>query len=302
MSTPTDSNETPNQTPVQPANPTANAAAAPSAPSSRKRSFGLVAAGAVGAVAVGALGVGIGAALSDPTSSIDAVRIPAVRSAPTVPTVPPASPTPTSVLATDAATGSTGSTGSTGGLPSDAAAPTTVATRTEAVPGLEQLAGVLRRGDDVDDWYLNGVDLDFGPDGWILTAGPTGDFDGDGTAEPLLTELDALVGRDVTMGVLFEFDDDRDRDDADVYTIAGLTYRDVAGPAPWSGPTDGTLATRDEVLAIAAAALGEGARAVDIDAGDDGWAGWEVEVFDAGGREYYVFVDPQGQVVDVRRD
>jgi hypothetical protein len=56
------------------------------------------------------------------------------------------------------------------------------------------------------------------------------------------------------------------------------------------------------VLAAAEAALGDGSRAVDIDEGDDGWIGWEVEVFDAGGREYYVYVDPQGQVVDVRRD
>lgn len=282
----------------------------PSMPStSRKRTLGLVAAGTVGVLAVGAIGVGIGSALNDPTTSIDAVRIPDVRSAPPVPAASPV--TPSTVPGTGGSNGTGGSdrtdavddsTTSSESSESSDGGPTSTATRTEAVAGLEQLAGVLRRGDDVDDWYLNGVDLDFGPDGWILTAGPSGDFDGDGTAEPLLAELDALVGRDVTMGVVFEFDDDRDRDDADVHTIEGLTYRDVAGPAPWLGAADATVATRDQVLAAAAAGVGDGARAVDIDAGDDGWAGWEVEVVDADGRDYDVYVDPQGQVVDIRRD
>lgn len=177
--------------------------------------------------------------------------------------------------------------------------PTTTAA--ETVAGLEQLAGVLVEGDDPDDWALGGVDLDFGPEVWLVSGATLDDIDGDGTVEAVLEELRGLAGSEVVVGVRFEVDDDRD--DADVFTIDGHTFRDPSGgPAQWELVAGGPAATREEVAAAAAAAVGWEAVAEDVERADDGAAGWEVEVRGADGREYRVLLDDSGAILDVRPD
>jgi len=174
---------------------------------------------------------------------------------------------------------------------------------TQSVDGLEQLVGELRAGDDPDDWSVAGVDVDFGPEEWLLTDPEQADLDGDGTTGPVLEELRALEGREVTLGVRYEEDDDGDRDDADVFTVNGATYRDPDGAAPWKDTGGQGDADRDSVAAAAEKAVGEGARAVDVDRNDDeDGAGWDVEVHGADGKEYEVLLDASGEVVDVRAD
>lgn len=238
----------------------------------------LITAGVIGAITGGTV---VGAALTDPTVTVGPVEIDDISAAP-VPTRPP-SP--------------------------DAEGETTATTTTDsdsvvarAVEGLEQLVGVLDAGRDSDEWFVSGVEVDFGPDGWV--DGPTiyDDFDGDGTKEPLLAELQGLAGRTITLGVRYEFDDDRD--DADVYIIEGLTYRDPAGgDAPWQIAAIDSAASPEEIAAAAASAVGPGAAAIDIDPEHDGgWTGWDVDVRAADGTGYQVYVDLAGNVLDVRPD
>ncbi|MBR8741203.1 PepSY domain-containing protein [Nocardiopsis sp. MG754419] len=180
------------------------------------------------------------------------------------------------------------------------------APRTGTVEGLEQLTGRLGAGEDVDDWYVAGVEVDFGPEEWLLTDPTLEDFDADGTVAPVLDELRALEGTEVTLGVRYDDDDDDDddRDDADVFTIGDVTYRDPeGGTPPWR--SDGARETTDRgaVARSAEEAVGEGAQALEVDHSDeDGWQGWEVEVRDADGVEHDVLLDAAGDVVDVRVD
>ncbi len=169
-----------------------------------------------------------------------------------------------------------------------------------AVDGLDQLIGTLRAGDDPDDWYVSGVDVDFGPEAWMVAAPAFEDYDGDGTTEPLLAELRGLDGREITIGVRFDLDDDPD--DAYAFTIQGLPYRDPAGgPAPWHTAAPAGQASADEIAAAAATAVGAGATALDIDRETDGgWTGWDVDVRSSDGRVYDVYVDLSGAVLDVR--
>jgi hypothetical protein len=224
---------------------------------------------AVGLVAAGAVAVAV-TAIDDPDRSVDAIELGgfAVAAAP------------------------------------DTIAPDTSVSAARPVEGLDPLVGELRRGDDLDDWSVAGVDVDFGPDGWLPTAPSLGDFDGDGTDEPVLDELDGLENSEVTLGVRYEADEDGDRDDADVFTINGVTYRDPAGDrAPWETTNDQPTADRETVAAAAVAAVGEGGRAIEVERdNEDGWRGWDVEVRGADGREYQVLLDLSGTVVDVRLD
>ncbi|WP_211715369.1 PepSY domain-containing protein [Nocardiopsis sp. MG754419] len=176
--------------------------------------------------------------------------------------------------------------------------------RSRSVDGLEQLVGVLHAGDDVDDWYVAGVEVDFGPEEWLLTDPVVDDFDGDGVADPLPEELSALEGTEVTLGVRYDDDDDTDRDDARVFTVNGMILRDTAGgPAPWESGEDAVEADRAAVASAAEAAVGEGARVVDVErTEEDGWQGWEADVRGGDGREYDVILDLSGEVVDVRQD
>lgn len=175
------------------------------------------------------------------------------------------------------------------------------------VEGLDELRGVLTRDDDdrdddrddddKDDFEVAGVDLELGPEGWLLGAGPVADFDGDGTTAPVLTELEGLLGQEVV--VLGRFDDDGD--DIEVYEIQGLTFRDSAGgPAPWQSGDQADVLTRDQIVQAALDAVGADSRLDSVDREDDGGATWEVEVYDAQGREQRVLLDAAGAVLDIR--
>lgn len=234
----------------------------------------IVTAGMIGA-AVGAAAISV--AITDPDVGVDSVGMTGVNSAPTM--TAPSSGTvrvPTGPGA--------------GGI------------EVQTVEGLEQLIGTLRAGEEPDDWFVSGIEVDFGPDGWISGAATFADYDGDGIAEPLLAELRGMEGRSVTLGVRYDIDDDRD--DADAFTIEGSAFRDPAGgPAPWQSVPVSTEATRDDIAAAAVAAVGRGAVATDVDPEtDDGWTGWDVEVRAADGREYQVYLDLTGDVLDVRPD
>jgi uncharacterized membrane protein YkoI len=173
---------------------------------------------------------------------------------------------------------------------------------TSAVIGLEALTGQLRGGSDADDWYVANVEVYFGPDGWLQTTEAPNDFDGDGKVGTIIEELRGLDGTDVDLGVRFERDDDdNDRDDADVFTINGLEYRDpTSATAPWQVPS-GTAASRDAVVEAALKAVGAGATLIEIDAeNEDGFAGWEVEVRSSDNQRYEVLVTATGVVADVR--
>ena len=80
------------------------------------------------------------------------------------------------------------------------AAPTTSATRSHQVEALDRLEGTFKAGDDPGQFTLGSVDLDFGPDAWVLTAGPLQDYDQDQRTEALLDELAGLTGQQVTTG------------------------------------------------------------------------------------------------------
>lgn len=232
-----------------------------------------VAIGALGAAVIGVGGVAALSVLDDPDGSVDPVNV------------------------SDATS-------------SDVVAPTGEGGSSRQVPGLDELSGTVTGDDDrgdgshgdrddrddvVDDLEINGVELDFGPRDWVATAEAVADFDGDGTVEALRDELAGLVGREVTL--LVRFDDDGD--DADVYVIGDVTYRDVSGPAPWL-PAG---AAGDEALrSAAAAAVGEGAQVIELDAEDDGDVAWEAKVRAADGSEHEVRLDAAGNVIDVRDD
>lgn len=172
--------------------------------------------------------------------------------------------------------------------------------RSKQIAGLDTLTGTLDR-QDRDDFVVGGIDVEFGPDEWLRTAGPSEDFDGNGTAEPLLKELEGLVGTEITAKVRL----DDDGDDADVYVLNGLDYRDTAGgPAPWqlSGTGSTPAASTGEVSSAAARAVGSGARVEDLDRESAGDVAWNAEVIDADGREHTVLLDIGGKVLDVQLD
>jgi hypothetical protein len=177
----------------------------------------------------------------------------------------------------------------------------TVAGASEVL-ALDELTGTVERrtddGGDDDEYRIGSVELDLGPETWIRTAQATEDYDSDGSIEPLRDELRGLEGQ--TARLLVRFDDDRD--EADVYLIGDLTYRDPSAVlAPWQEPATGELPTRAELEVAAASAVGAGARVVDLEP-DDGTSGWEAEVVDANGAEHRVLLGVDGQVLDVRRD
>ncbi|PWJ53166.1 hypothetical protein SAMN06264364_11461 [Quadrisphaera granulorum] len=181
----------------------------------RQRTFALVTAGLLGAAALSACG-------SDDSRTVGSVAVPGLTPA-----------------------ASSGGTAASNG-------PTIPATATAVAP-LQTVQGVLQRDDDdaddpsdaddrYDDFTVNGIEVDFGPSEWILTAPALQDYDGDGTAEPFATELDGLVGQQVTLQARDDDDDDDDDDragdrldDVDVYEINGLALRGASGPAPWAG-------------------------------------------------------------------
>ncbi len=168
------------------------------------------------------------------------------------------------------------------------------------VEALERLTGILTRGAGGDDFVLDNTELDFGPDAWVITAGPIADFDGNGRTEPLLAELDGLVGREVTAMVRL----DEDGDDADVFVLNGRVYRDSAAAAPpWQPPASaGPSAAVAAVEAAAAEAVGPGSRVAELERVRAGSVAWEASVIAADGKEYTVLLSADAKVLDKRRD
>ena len=110
------------------------------------------------------------------------------------------------------------------------AAPTTSATRSHQVEALDRLEARSRPATTQGSSTLGSVDLDFGPDAWVLTAGPLQDYDQDQRTEALLDELAGLTGQQVT--TLVRPGDGGD--EAEVYALNDLQYRDPAGLPPWT--------------------------------------------------------------------
>jgi hypothetical protein len=179
------------------------------------------------------------------------------------------------------------------------AAPTSSATRGHQVEALDRLDGTLQVGDDSGQFTLGSVDLDFGPDAWVLTAGPLQDYDRDQTTENLLEELNGLTGQQVT--TLVRPGDGGD--EADLYVLNDLPYRDPAGPPPWmtATPTSTATASTDELRRAAAAAVGEGARVVELEREPAGQVAWEASVDAADDTEHTVLLSAAGEVLHVRR-
>jgi hypothetical protein len=172
--------------------------------------------------------------------------------------------------------------------------------RQQQVEALERLDGTLTMlGDDPEDFYIGPIELEFGPEAWVMTAGPTEDFDGDGNLERLLNELRGLVGRPVTALVRL----DNDGDEANVYRLNDLTFRDSAGGRPpWlaAEADDADAATWEAVRTAAADAVGPGAVVDELEWQSAGDVAWEVDVLSADGREHTVLLDSAAQVLDVR--
>jgi hypothetical protein len=225
-----------------------------------RRRWGVVVAAAV--VAVVAIGASVtAAAQEDPTVEIGAVAVDQVRLS---------SPTASS------------------------------SARQQQVEALERLDGTLTMlGDDPEDFYIGPIELEFGPEAWVMTAGPSEDFDGDGNLERLLNELRGLVGRPVTALVRL----DNDGDEANVYRLNDLTFRDSAGGRPpWlaADADDADAATWEAVRTAAADAVGPGAVVDELEWQSAGDVAWEVDVLSAEGREHTVLLDSAAQVLDVR--
>ena len=225
-----------------------------------RRRWGVVAAAAVTAVV--AIGASVtAAAQEDPTVEIGAVAVDQVRlSSPTAST----------------------------------------SAREQQVEALERLDGTLTMlGDDPEDFYIGPIELEFGPEAWVMTAGPSEDFDGDGNLERLLNELRGLVGRPVTALVRL----DNDGDEANVYRLNDLTFRDSAGGRPpWlaADADDVDAATWEAVRTAAANAVGPGAVVDELEWQSAGDVAWEVDVLSAEGREHTVLLDAAARVLDVR--
>ncbi|GAA3573174.1 hypothetical protein GCM10022197_32460 [Microlunatus spumicola] len=169
----------------------------------------------------------------------------------------------------------------------------------EQIEALDRLTGDLRHGGDTAEFVLDDIELDFGPDAWVLTAPATADFDGNGTVEPLLTELQALVGKPVTAMVRL----DEDGDDADVFVLNERTYRDSTGAnLPWQPvETTGTPVSAEVVRSAATRAVGSGARVTELERVRAGRVAWEATVVDDRGGEHSVLLGADGAVLDLRK-
>lgn len=172
-------------------------------------------------------------------------------------------------------------------------------TTQEQIEALDRLSGSLRHGGDTAEFVLDDIELDFGPDAWVLTAPATADFNRNGTVEPLLTELQSLVDQPVTAMVRL----DEDGDDADVFVLNDLTYRDSTGAnLPWQpAATSGTPATSETVRAAAIEAVGSGAKVTELERVRAGAVAWEASVVDTQGVEHSVLLGADGAVLDLRK-
>jgi len=169
------------------------------------------------------------------------------------------------------------------------------------VPGLDRVEGVLKRdSDDLAEFAVGAVELDFGPEAWVLTAAAAEDFDADGQTETLMAELDGLVGQPVRSAGRI----DADGDEAEVYLLNDLTYRDPASDlVPWRPtPAPGDPASRRTVTSAAVAAVGPQSFVEELEQERVGAVEWSASVIDDDGREHLVLLDRTGQVLLVRED
>lgn len=245
-----------------------------------KKAVGIVA----GVVAATGLGIVAVNAANDPTESVAGIEL-----------------GPSALQDSGSTAPTAGDAGVSTTIDEAPAPPGTDSTQTRQVLALEELTGTLQRddeADDTDDFSVGGVEVDFGPEGWLIAAGAIEDFDQDGSVEDFGTELDGLVGSDVTLLVRYEHDDN---DDADAYVINDLAYRDTAGGAPpWQASDGAQTLTREQLVESALGAVDNAARVDDIDLDDDG--SWDVDVVDSTGREYDVLIAEDGEILDVRLD
>ena len=169
----------------------------------------------------------------------------------------------------------------------------------EQIEALDRLSGDLRHGGDTAEFVLDDIELDFGPDAWVITAPATADYNGNGTVEPLLTELEGLVGRAVTAMVRL----DEDGDDADVFVLNEQTYRDSTGAnLPWQPvETTGAPVPASVVRTAATEAVGRGSTITELERVRAGRVAWEASVVDAEGVEHSVLLGADGAVLDLRR-
>lgn len=178
------------------------------------------------------------------------------------------------------------------------------------VPGLEISSGVLKLFGD--DFYLNGRELDFGPDRWMLTTMAGADLDGDGSKESWWKEIDGLIGRDIT--VLGDVDDD----DIDVFQVNGVSMRPLDGPAPWFGGnsagsgyeqdnddvplSSSTNINFDEAKRIALSQVPGAVIGAELDVDDD-VVYWAIEVRSTTGSLFDIEINADtGRVIEVDRD
>jgi hypothetical protein len=178
--------------------------------------------------------------------------------------------------------------------------PTTSATRSQQVEALDRIEGTLQAGNDPGEYNLGAVELDFGPDAWVLTAGRIQDYDQDQQIEDLNDELTGLKGRPVS--ALVRPGDEGD--DAEVYLFNELPYRDPAGPPPWTPvtPTSSPTASPAEVRTAAAVAVGKGARVTELERERAGQVAWEATVEDTRRVEYTVYLSAAAEVLHVHRN
>lgn len=184
------------------------------------------------------------------------------------------------------------------------AEPTTVAR--VMLPGLVEVTGVIEQvGDEL---WMNGRELDFGPDRWITATIAAGDLDGDGNIGTWWQESRGLIGRQVTILAL------GDDDDLDVFVIDGVTVRPPYSEVPpWSDewrsevPTDEAAAllesgiTAEQAGAIALAAVPGVVIDIEIDY-SDGRPVWDVDLRASDGAVYDVEVDAlTGSVLEIDR-
>lgn len=175
--------------------------------------------------------------------------------------------------------------------------------------GVAERVGVLSmRG---DEFMLDGVEVDIGPDWWAASTLAGADLDGDGVVATWWQEMTGLLGRSIT--VLGEVDDG----DIDAFEVNGVPVRalDAASP-PWSGggrdddwtderrepelPVGGV--TMEQATAIALAQIPGVVTDARLDV-DDGLTIWDFEIRSVDGAEYDVEIDAlSGQVLEVYRD
>ena len=217
-----------------------------------KRRWGVIGAAAV--IAVAAIGASVtAAAQEDPTVEIGAVAVDQVRlSSPTAST----------------------------------------SARQQQVEALERLDGTLTMlGDDPEDFYIGPIELEFGPEAWVMTAGPSEDFDGDGNLERLLNELRGLVRStgDGT-GPARQRRRRGERVPLERPDLSRQCGR-AAALVGRGGRREPNAASWEEVRTAAAAAVGPGAVVDELEWQSAGDVAWEVDVLSAEGREHTVLLD-----------